>query len=143
MTPPRDVLAAAGYAEANTVAPAITGKKISRQAWALRESILLVEAVAAREGRFVEVHPEVSFRAMAGAELEHAKGTWNGQAIRRACLAREGVVLPDRLDEGGDVPVADVLDAAAAAWSARRYARGEAGSLPPGARAGQREVIWY
>ena len=118
------MLAAATYAEANAeanaVAPAITGKKISRQAWALRENIVLVDAVAARDGRVVEVHPEVSFRAMAGAEREHAKGTWNGQAIRRACLAREGVVLPDRLDKAGHVPVADVLDAAAA-WSARRY----------------------
>lgn len=143
MTPPREVLAAATYAEANAVAPAITGKKISRQAWALRENISVVAAVAARDPRVIEVHPEVSFRAMAGAELEHAKGTWNGQAIRRRCLAREGVVLPDLLAEAGDVPVADVLDAAAAAWSAGRYAHGHARSLPPGARRGQRQVIWY
>jgi predicted RNase H-like nuclease len=47
------------------------------------------------------------------------------------------------LGAAGDVPVADVLDAAAAAWSARRYAAGEAGSFPPDAPRGAREVIWY
>jgi hypothetical protein len=51
--------------------------------------------------------------------------------------------LADHLVEGGDVPVADVLDAAAAAWSARRYARHEERALPEGAIRGQNEVIWY
>jgi predicted RNase H-like nuclease len=143
MTPPREVLAAATYGEANVAATAMIGKKISQQAWALRHNIALVETVARADPRVVEVHPEVSFRAMAGCELEHPKTTWNGQAMRRECLAREGIVLPDRLDEGGVVPVADVLDAAAAAWSARRHAAGEARSFPPDARNGQLEVIWY
>jgi predicted RNase H-like nuclease len=135
-TPPGDVIQLDDYAEAVRVYPSL-----SRQSFALFARIR--EVAESLADHLVEVHPEVSFRAMAGVELEHPKTTWNGQAMRRQCLAREGIVLPDRLDEGGDVPVADVLDAAAAAWSARRHARGEARSFPPGARRGQREVIWY
>jgi predicted RNase H-like nuclease len=143
MTPPRKALAASSYPEANVIAPTISGKKISQQAWALRKNIAVVEGVVAGNSRVIEVHPEVSFRAMAGEELTYSKATWNGQNLRRRLLEREGISLPDRLDEGGDVPAADVLDAAAAAWSALRCATGDAGSFPPGAAAGQREVIWY
>jgi predicted RNase H-like nuclease len=144
MTPPRPVLEAPTYAAANAIAPGITrGKKISQQAWALRHSIALVERLAAEDRRVIEVHSEVSFRAMVGRELEYAKSTWNGQRLRLRCLAGEGIVLPHHLDEGGDAPVADVLDAAAAAWSALRYARHEERALPEGSRRGQHEVIWY
>ncbi len=80
---------------------------------------------------------------MNGAEVEYSKGSWNGQVLRRNWLAAAGITLPDLLKEGGDVPAADVLDAAAAAWSSMRYARQDAGSFPEGAAPGQREVIWY
>jgi predicted RNase H-like nuclease len=134
MTPPRAVLEAESYAAANALARTLPGGKgISRQAWALKETIFEVEAL--NDPRVIEVHPEVSFRAMAGSHLAHAKSTWNGQALRRRILAGHGIELPELLDEAGDVPVADVLDAAAVAWTARRHARGEASSL-----AG---VIWY
>lgn len=144
MTPPRPVLAAGTYPEANAIAPTLTGgRKISQQAWALRGAIPAVEAVAAHDTRLIEVHPEVSFRAMHGAELTYAKTSWNGQELRRRILADAGVVFPDRLPDCGDVPPDDVLDAAAAAWSARRYVTGEVQSFPPAALHGQREVIWY
>jgi len=134
MTPPRRVLEAETYAAANELARTLPGGKgISRQAWALKETIFEVERL--NDPRLIEVHPEVSFRAMAGAHLAHAKSTWNGQMERRRLLAEHGIALPDRLEHAGDVPVADVLDAAAVAWTARRYARGEASSLA--------EVIWY
>ncbi len=143
MTPPRPVLEAPTYTAANAIAPEIIGKKISQQAWALRPSIALVETLAAEDRRVIEVHPEVSFRAMVDHELRYAKGTWNGQRLRLHSLEGEGIVLADHLGEGGDVAVADVLDAAAAAWSARRYARHEERALPEGSPRGQREVIWY
>ncbi len=144
MTRPRPVLLAGSYAEANALAPTLTGgRKISRQAWALRNTIAAVEAVAANDARLFEVHPEVSFRAMHDADLQYPKTSWNGQELRRRILAEAGIVFPDRLVEGGDVPPADVLDAAAAAWSARRYTAGEVQSFPPAAIHGQREVIWY
>jgi predicted RNase H-like nuclease len=134
MTPPRRVLKAETYAEANELARTLPGGKgISRQAWALKATIFEVEEL--NDPRVIEVHPEVSFCAMSGAHLAHAKSTWNGQMLRRRILAGHGIEFPDELDEAGDVPVADVLDAAAVAWTAARYARGEASSL-----AG---VIWY
>jgi predicted RNase H-like nuclease len=143
-TPPAEVLAAASYEEANEIAARLLGgKRISQQAWALRRTIAEVAEVAAADERVIEVHPEVSFRAMAGEPLAYAKTTWNGQAARRRALARAGIELPEELGEAGAVPVADVLDAAAAAWSARRYAEGRAASLPEGAGVGERQVIWY
>jgi len=145
MTPPRAVLEAASYAEANERAvELLDGKKISQQSWALRKNIGVVEAVAQRDERVVEVHPEVSFCAMRdGEHLAFPKTTWNGQALRRAALATHGIVLPDDLDEAGGVPTADVLDAAGAAWSARRHARGESRSLPGGWARGTPGAIWY
>jgi predicted RNase H-like nuclease len=145
MTPPRAVLEAPSFAEANEIAQRLLdGRKISRQAWALRHNIRAVAAVAERDGRVIEVHPEVSFRAMRDEPLAYPKTTWNGQAIRRAALAAHGIALPDELDEtAGGIPVADVLDAAAAAWSARRYAHGEARSLPEGWERGRPGAIWY
>ena len=49
---------------------------------------------------------------------------------RRRLLEEAGVVLPSELGEAGAAGTDDVLDAAAAAWSATRIARGEAVSLP-------------
>jgi predicted RNase H-like nuclease len=146
MTPPRAVLGERTYEDANRRAAALLGgRKISQQAWALRRNIAVVAAVADADDRLIEVHPEVSFCAMRNREpLAFAKTTWNGQAIRRAALAEQGIVLPDELDgPAGGVPVADVLDAAAAAWSARRHARGESESLPPGRDRGPHGAIWY
>jgi predicted RNase H-like nuclease len=140
-TPPAQVLSAGSYAEANSVAQGVLGHKISQQSYALRKNIVLVAEIA--DDRVIEAHPEVSFCAMAGAHLQWAKTTWNGQMLRRRLLEREGIALPDDLGAAGAVPVADVLDSAAAAWSARRYARGEQGSLPGGARRGETAVIWY
>lgn len=143
-TPPAEVLKAANYPEANEIAAQLLdGKKISQQAWALRHNIERVAEVADADARIIEVHPEVSFRALADAHVGFPKTTWNGQALRRRALKRAGIELPDELGEGGEVPVADVLDAAAAAWSARRYAQGRAESLPPDAAPGARQVIWY
>jgi hypothetical protein len=79
-----------------------------------------------------------------GAELAHPKTTWNGQAIRRAAPAEHGIVLADELDgPAGGIPVTDVLDAAAAAWTTRRHARGEARSLRDRWDRGTPGAIWY
>jgi predicted RNase H-like nuclease len=54
-------------------------------------------------------------------------------------------VLPDNLGAAGAVPCDDILDAAAAAWSAHRIAKGIASSLPDPAQFvdGQSIAIWY
>jgi len=143
MTPPAAVLKASTYEAANELALERLGKKISKQAYALGPNIATVNALAERDARIIEVHPEVSFRALAGTPVAWPKNSWNGDAVRRSAIQRAGIVVSNELDEAGGVPVADVLDAVAAAWSARRYAVHEAKSLPPRASRGAKEVIWY
>jgi predicted RNase H-like nuclease len=121
-TPPRGALEAATYGEARALAAGI-----SAQGWALKASILDVDRV--RDPRVREVHPEVSFAVLAGEPLAFAKRTWNGQRERLRLLAGAGIDLPDRLD-AGLVRADDVLDAAVAAWSASRIARGEHLTFP-------------
>ena len=74
-----------------------------------------------------EVHPELSFAALAGGTpLADSKHTPGGRAIRRALLARVGIVLPARVPGAAED---DLLDAAAVAWSAGRVAAGAAVTL--------------
>lgn len=144
LTPPRPVLGADQFDGANAIAPEMfDGRKISRQAWALKSTILEVDAVATHDRRVIEVHPEVSFRAMLEHDLQYSKHSWNGLALRRGALAKHGLVLPDHLGSAGECPAADVLDALAAAWSARRFAKGNAAALPSSATPGRRETITY
>lgn len=146
-TPPRPVAMASSYEEANIRCRELVGQGISQQAWALVPKILEAERYRAAGGvGLFEVHPEVSWWAMAGSQLRASKHTWNGLAHRRVLLGRQGIELPDDLGEAGKVAADDVLDAAAAAWSARRIATGEAHCLPdPPERddAGCPVAIWY
>ena len=148
--PPRPVWTEFGlheYAAANLRCRELTGTGFSRQAWALRAKLLEADSCLAAGGHpLYEVHPELSFRTMAGAPLRYAKRTWNGQMSRRALLSGEGIALPDDIGAAGRVPPEDVLDAAAAAWSAHRIATGTARSVPdPPQRhpSGQPIAIWY
>jgi predicted RNase H-like nuclease len=122
-TPSREALEAPTYGDARAIAPST-----SAQGWALRTAILDVARIDDRRVR--EVHPEVSFAVLSGAPLAFAKRTWNGQNERLALLRRAGITIPKRLD-AGLVPVDDVLDAAIAAWTASRIARGEHVTVPP------------
>ncbi|WP_432136678.1 MULTISPECIES: DUF429 domain-containing protein [unclassified Streptomyces] len=127
---------APAWQEADYVAAAdrcqeLTGQRLTKQAWALAPKLLEARSCWSADDRIHEVHPEVSFHALAGgAPLTFAKKTWRGQHVRRSLLAGAGIELPDALGEADRVPVDDVLDAAVAAWSARRIALGAAGRLP-------------
>jgi predicted RNase H-like nuclease len=73
----------------------------------------------------------VSFGVLAGNPLTSSKRTWNGIHQRMSVLAAAGIRLPDRLGPAGSLAgVDDVLDAAVAAWTARRVVRGQAISFP-------------
>jgi predicted RNase H-like nuclease len=128
-TPSRAALEATTYRDARAVAPST-----SAQGWALRMAILDVARI--EDERVREVHPEVSFAVLAGAALAFAKRTWNGQHERLTLLRRAGITIPKRLD-AGLVPVDDVLDAAVAAWTATRIARGEHVTIPSDAAPGE------
>jgi predicted RNase H-like nuclease len=80
--------------------------------------------------RVIEVHPEVSFRELAGQPLRSTHGP-DGLVQRRTLLEREGIELPRAVPR---IAEPDLLDATITAWSARRYALGEAAPLPVGYR---------
>ncbi|MEM9695628.1 MAG: DUF429 domain-containing protein [Myxococcota bacterium] len=81
-------------------------------------------------GRVIEAHPEASFAEMAGHPLRHTKKSYNGVMARIRLLERAQIVIPLELDEVGGVSIDDVLDAAAVAWTAHRYAMRRAMSRP-------------
>jgi predicted RNase H-like nuclease len=130
--PPRAVWECQSYAEANHRCRALTGKGLSAQAWGLRRKIAEADqfrrrAAARPEGvQLYEVHPELSFAALAGAPLPDSKHTPAGLAVRRDLLARAGITLPVKAAGAAEN---DLLDAAAVAWSARRIAAGTAITL--------------
>jgi len=145
-TPPRPVLRAPTYKEANQLSWHDYERGVSAQAYALGQKILEVDPIATSDERIVEVHPEVCFRTMKGSPLPYPKKTWNGQMERRSLLESQGIQLDDELDEAGLIPPDDLLDASAAAWSAWRVAQGCAEVLPDsatGCSRAQRGVIWY
>lgn len=133
-TPVRDALAADTYAEARRVSVERTGgRSVAAQSYALRSAILDVDAYVrgGRAGgpRVVEVHPEVSFAALAGAPLPTRKSTPEGVRERVALLTGAGIGLPADLDLSRR-DAHDVLDAAAAAWTGARVLAGRAERLP-------------
>lgn len=133
-TPAAELLDEPTAAAANVLAKSRGWSGVAAQAFALKKQILAVQPLAAVDDRIWEVHPEISFAEAHGAPLEWPKSTWNGITLRRQILERQGVVLPADLGPGGRAGVADVLDAAIAAWSAGRIAAGEARSLPAGSQ---------
>ena len=133
LTPVRPALLTADFAEAVALNRERAGEGLSRQAFALRTKVLEVDALVRDGARpvVVEVHPELSFATMSGGPLAAGKKTWAGAQERRALLARHGIPVPEDLGPAGALAaVDDVLDAAAAAWSAGRCAAGLASSLP-------------
>lgn len=130
ITLPRDAWMAANVEEGRRVSLERTGRAFAAQTWALRDRVRQADDVAHADPRVREIHPEVSFAALAGRPLPHPKSTWAGIALRRRLLADHGIEIPDDLGAAGDAKVDDVLDAAAGAWSADRIARGIAIAMP-------------
>lgn len=132
LTPVRAALAEADHQRACDINQQLTGSRISRQAFNLRDKILQVDSwLPGALFPVVEVHPELSFAEMAGGPLLDTKSTWAGLVRRRQLLTGTGIVMPDDLGTAGRrVAADDVLDAAAVAWTARRVAAGQARQLP-------------
>jgi predicted RNase H-like nuclease len=137
--PIRPMLAADSWEEACRIGADLEGRRLSRQAWNItarvREVDGLLQQSPALRGWMREVHPELSFLAMAGAPLPHAKKTAAGrnQRLKLIGAAFGGdafASLRDRFRRGA-VADDDLLDAFAALWSSERLLRGEALVLPP------------
>jgi predicted RNase H-like nuclease len=131
VAPVRSALLASTHTAAVALNRELAGEGVSVQAYGLRTKLLEVERwVADTDYRVVEVHPEVSFAFLAAAPLTTRKSTWAGAQRRRELLAAAGVNLADDLGPAGGAGVDDVLDAAVAAWTARRHAQGQAICMP-------------
>ena len=130
--PPRAALLLP-YADAVRRCAELGAPGVSRQAYGLGAKILEVEPLAGREPRIVEVHPECSFRELAGAPVEHSKTTWAGFRMRVRLLEAVGIAVP----ELAELPILDTVDAGGAAWSGLRVACGEARTLPPAPAPGE------
>ena len=77
----------------------------------------------------LNVHAETCFARMAGEPIAASKKTPEGIDARMAQLARHGIARPSVLSDSG-FAADDVLEACAAAWTAARFANGDARSLP-------------
>jgi predicted RNase H-like nuclease len=125
--------------------PFAPGSGVNKQAHGLGQRILQVTALATADERIIEVHPEASFRAMNDDRRLGFKKKSAGGAFERLELLRSHGLDLTGVRACARAPLDDVLDAGAAAWSASRYARGEARSLPdpPERREGRDIAIWY
>jgi hypothetical protein len=64
--------------------------------------------------------------------------------LRLQRLADCGIRIPiPSPGKFADLPADDVLDAAAAAWSAWRHARSQAGRVPPAGAEQDKPAIWF
>ncbi len=125
--PPRPVWRQGTYADANRECRELTGKGLAAQVWGLRRKLIEADEFRRRTSLpLYEVHPELSFAALAGAPLPDSKHTAAGRAVRRHLLARAGLTVPAKVAGARED---DLLDAAAVAWSARRIAAGQAAIL--------------
>lgn len=129
--PPLEALKASDHAAASRINRELTGHGLSQQAYALRTKILEARDWLPRALAPVwEAHPEVSFAQLTGGPILFPKRTWAGTRLRIQALAVEGIVIADDDLEAASIAADDVLDAAVAAWTARRCIAGTAKSLP-------------
>lgn len=129
-TPPvREATRKRRYPAAKRVHERKTGSGLSKQAFALSDSIAsvddLVQNVPEARMAIRESHPEVCFRAFAGEPLSHSKKSAAGYAERMRALAGFDADAPPVVqgvaeETGGeDVAVDDVLDAVVLAYTAQ------------------------
>ena len=126
----RAALCGVDYADAKAINRSITGKGLSKQAWNIAPKIKLVDDAITPECQqwAFEVHPEVCFWALAGSRPMVHRKKINDGVNKRLDLLRP--VLPDIDNDLQNRPSGvaknDLLDAAAAAWTALRILKGEA-----------------
>src|SRR5690349_428330 len=123
--PVRPVLRTTTYDDARKTSLAACGRSVSVQTFGLVPSIRSLDDALGEppDTRVVEVHPELSFRALDGRVTDR-KSSVSGRAQRIRALQQVMDVLDALSEDRTGLPVVDALDACAAAWSARRLADG-------------------
>lgn len=127
-TPAYAVLGTRDWTQALERSRQASGKGISKQAFYLMNKVSEVRSAITPEDqpRFSEVHPETSFAVLSGRVLAKKKSP-QGQQERTQLVTDRVASLRGLL---ADLPPGcaadDALDACAAAWTARRMAKGQA-----------------
>jgi predicted RNase H-like nuclease len=128
--PCRAALSATTHAAANQINRENTGRGLSQQAFGIIQKIKQVDdAIRAECQRWaLEVHPEVCFWALNQHQpMKHNKKTKEGATERIAVLRPVFPEIEQRLaNRPPRVGADDLLDAAAAAWTALRWHHNEA-----------------
>ncbi len=123
-TPPRPLLHETDYTVVNAMSRRLFGKGLPKQSFHLLPRLRELDELARTqpEGRLLEIHPECSFQALAGAPLP-SKHTPEGLRARRALLRPLFGELVEARPRGTEAD--DVLDAFAVLWSVERFCRGD------------------
>ena len=138
-SPCRAALQAGDYAAASAVnrASSAHGLGLSKQSHAIFPKMREIDSALdpCIQDRVFEVHPEICFSELArlsGQEIGESKKSWAGAAQRIGLLEGAGVAVGGLMTRSRELGAAsdDIIDAAAAAWTARRRAMGTAFCLP-------------
>ncbi|UCC22941.1 MAG: DUF429 domain-containing protein [Planctomycetota bacterium] len=133
--PVRACLSAGDYEAASAISYEYSGKKLSKQSFALFEKIRQVDDLMtpALQSRVREMHPEVSFLVLNGGDaIQQYKKTVPGQACRYGLLFKIFTELDGVLAESpaSGFGMDDALDALVAAWTAGLVVGGRGRTLP-------------
>jgi len=127
--PCRAALSATNHATASAINRQKTAKGLSRQAWGIASKIKLVDDAITPDSQnwAFEVHPEVCFWMLNQRRpMKHKKKIREGIAERIAVLRPIFSEIERHLaNRPTGVKVDDLLDAAAAAWTALRLYQGQ------------------
>lgn len=132
-TPCRVAVRAGSYEKASAANRSTTGRGLSRQAWGIAPKIRQVDDAitsSCQQWAF-EVHPEISFWNLNGKNpMRFKKKTKQGKEERLLLLRTPFPGIDLHLESRPHyVGADDLLDAAAAAWTALRYRAGNAESV--------------
>lgn len=132
------------HPEASEINRQALGQGVSAQALALRKGIFEVADLVSDHSQpdarpIIEVHPELSFAHMHDGKepkpVRFSKKSWRGMRERLDLLRHADIDLPDLLPGVGETTRPDdIIDAAAVAWTARRYHHDRATPFGSGGR---------
>ena len=136
--PPRPLVRATTWEDANRLSRELEGKGISRQGFGLFAKVRALDDLLQRRPELRamvwEVHPEVSFTELHGAPIAQKKRTREGKDVRLTALRRyfdsaaiDRILAEIPRKEAGED---DVLDALICLWTAERISLGVATTLP-------------
>ncbi|WP_303900883.1 DUF429 domain-containing protein [Thiohalomonas denitrificans] len=130
VAPCRQALGCEDYASGSSTNRAVTGRRLSRQSWAITPKIAEVDTfirMLSERRKLREMHPELCFRALNDSQpMGHNKKKAAGHAERLAVLSRWLPQVPKIVEQARarwprkDLAIDDILDALVGAVTAAR-----------------------